>query len=78
MAEAEELYTQQNPNVTFFDTQYEASGTLNEMLGAGQYADILITASKGTMDDAAGERYVKETPARPYSITTWSSSPRGW
>ena len=34
MAEAEELYTQQNPNVTFADTQYEASGTLNEMLGA--------------------------------------------
>ena len=60
MAEAEELYTQQNPNVTFADTQYEASGTLNEMLGAGQYADILITASKGTMDDAAENGYVKE------------------
>ena len=60
MAEAEELYTQQNPNVTFGDTQYEASGTLNEMLGAGQYADILITASKGTMDDAVENGYVKE------------------
>ena len=60
MAEAEELYTQQNPNVTFADTQYEASGTLNELLGAGQYADILITASKGTMDDAAENGYVKE------------------
>lgn len=48
------------PNVTFADTQYEASGTLNEMLGAGQYADILITASKGTMDDAAENGYVKE------------------
>lgn len=60
MAEAEELYHQQNPNVTFGDTQYEASGTLNEMLGAGQYADILITASKGTMDDAAENGYVKE------------------
>ena len=60
MAEAEELYTQQNPNVTFADTQYEASGTLNEMLGAGQYADILITASEGTMDDAAENGYVKE------------------
>lgn len=60
MAEAEELYTQQNPNVTFGDTQYEASGTLNEMLGAGQYADILITASKGTMDDAVEAGYVKE------------------
>lgn len=60
MAEAEELYTQQNPNVTFGDTQYEASGTLNEMLGAGQYADILITASKSTMDDAADKGYVKD------------------
>lgn len=60
MAEAEELYAQQNPNVTFGDTQYEASGTLNEMLGAGQYADILITASKGTMDDAVEAGYVKE------------------
>lgn len=60
MAEAQELYTQQNPNVTFGDTQYEASGTLNEMLGAGQYADILITASKSTMDTAVEEGYVKE------------------
>ncbi len=60
MAEAQELYTQQNPNVTFGDTQYEASGTLNEMLGAGQYADVLITASKGTMDDAVEAGYVKE------------------
>lgn len=60
MAEAQELYTRQNPNVTFADTQYEASGTLNEMLGAGQYADVLITASKGTMDDAVEKSYVKE------------------
>lgn len=60
MAEAQELYTQQNPNVTFGDTQYEASGTLNEMLGAGQYADILITASKSTMDDAVEAGYVDE------------------
>lgn len=60
MAEAQELYTQQNPNITFGDTQYEASGTLNEMLGAGQYADVLITASKGTMDDAVEKQYVKE------------------
>lgn len=58
MAEAEELYHQQNPQVTFGDTQYEASGTLNEMLGAGQYADILITASKGTMDDAEEAGYI--------------------
>ncbi len=60
MAEAQELYTQQNPHVAFGDTQYEASGTLNEMLGAGQYADVLITASKGTMDTAVEEGYVRE------------------
>lgn len=64
MAEAQELYTQQHPNVTFGDTQYEASGTLNEMLGAGQYADILITASKGTMDDAVEAGYVKSDTSR--------------
>lgn len=60
MAEAQALYTQQNPNVTFADTQYEGSGTLVEMLGAGQYADVLITASKGTMDDAVERGFVKE------------------
>ncbi|WP_276916535.1 molybdate ABC transporter substrate-binding protein [Parvibacter caecicola] len=58
MADAQALYTEQHPNVKFGDTQYEASGTLNEMLGAGQYADILITASKGTMDTAEEKGYV--------------------
>ena len=52
MAEAQELYTSQHPNVTFADTQFEGSGTLVEMLAAGQYADLLITASQGTMDEA--------------------------
>lgn len=61
MEEVEALYTEQNPNVTFADTQYEASGTLNEMLGAGSYADILITASKSTMDTAVDEGYVDES-----------------
>jgi len=60
MADAQALYTEQHPNVKFGDTQYEGSGTLNEMLGAGQYADILITASKGTMDDAVEAGYVDE------------------
>lgn len=58
MADAQALYTEQHPNVKFGDTQYEGSGTLNEMLGAGQYADILITASKGTMDTAEEKGYV--------------------
>ncbi len=54
------LYTESHPEVTFADTQYEASGTLNEMLAAGSYADVLITASKGTMDTAVEEAYVDE------------------
>lgn len=47
-------------NVTFADTQYKSSGELNEMLGAGSYADLLISASKGSMDTAAKEGYVDE------------------
>ena len=54
------LYTESHPEVTFADTQYEASSTLNEMLAAGSYADVLITASKGTMDTAVEEGYVDE------------------
>ncbi len=61
LEEVQELYTSQNPEITFADTQYEASGTLNEMLGAGAYADILITASSGTMNTAVEEGYVDET-----------------
>ena len=52
LAEAQELYTSQNPNVTFADTQYKSSGELNSMLEGGAYADIEITASKSTMDKA--------------------------
>ena len=59
MDEAQELYTQQT-GVTFADTQYKASGELNEMLKAGSYADLEITASKGTMDTAVQEGYVDE------------------
>lgn len=58
--EAQELYTQQT-GVTFADTQYKASGELNEMLKAGSYADLEITASKGTMDTAVQEGYVDES-----------------
>lgn len=58
MDEVQQLYTEQT-GVTFADTQYEASGTLNEMLGSGAYADILITASKGTMDTAQEEGYIE-------------------
>lgn len=59
MDEVQDLYTEET-GVTFADTQYEASGTLNEMLAGGAYADGLITASKGTMDTAVEEGYVDE------------------
>ena len=58
LAEAQDLYTQQNPNVTFADTQYKSSGELNSMLEGGAYADIEITASKGTMDTAEEKGYI--------------------
>lgn len=60
MDEAQGLYTDQT-GVTFADTQYKASGELNEMLAAGTYADVEITASKGTMDTAVEKGYVDES-----------------
>ncbi len=60
MEEVQELYTAENPNITFADTQYEGSGTLNEMLSAGSYADLLITASTGTMNTAVDNGTVDE------------------
>lgn len=59
MEEAQELYTEQT-GVAFADTQYKGSGELNEMLAAGTYADLEITASKGTMDAAVEKGYVDE------------------
>ena len=60
MAEAQELYTKSNPNVTFADTQYKSSGELNSMLEGGAYADIEVTASKGTMDTAEEKGYINK------------------
>ena len=48
-------------NVSFADTQYKSSGELNEMLGAGSYADLLISASKSSMDTAVEKGYVDES-----------------
>lgn len=61
MEDIQALYTEQNPNVAFADTQYKASGELNEMLGGGAYADLLISASKGSMDTAVEKGYVDES-----------------
>ncbi len=61
LEEIQTLYTDKNPNITFSDTQYKSSGELNSMLEAGSYADIEITASKGTMDTAVQKGYVTES-----------------
>ena len=60
MEAVQELYTQDHTWVTFKDTQYLSSGELNEQLAGGAYADVLISASKGKMDDAVEKGYVDE------------------
>ncbi len=50
MNEAQQAYTKENPNVTFKDSQYEASGTLVQKIEAGGTPDIFISANKKNMD----------------------------
>ena len=62
MEEVQKAYIEDgHSNVSFADTQYKASGELNEMLGAGSYADLLISASKSSMDTAVSKGYVNES-----------------
>ena len=62
MEEVQKAYNEDgHSNVSFADTQYKASGELNEMLGAGSYADLLISASKSSMDTAVSKGYVNES-----------------
>lgn len=51
MNEAQEAYTKTHPNVTFKDSQYEASGTLVQKIEAGGTPDIFISANKKNMDE---------------------------
>lgn len=60
MPEAMELYTQQT-GVQFDEAQYKGSGDLNSLLEGGAYADILITASSGTMSTAVEKGFVDES-----------------
>lgn len=53
LPEVQALYTAKNPNVTFADSQFKASGDLVSQLQAGASADVLITASTATMDTAS-------------------------
>lgn len=59
MPEVQALYTEKT-GVTFADTQFKASGDLIEQIRAGAQVDALITASKGTMDDAVAGGLVDE------------------
>lgn len=59
MPEVQALYTEKT-GVTFADTQFKASGDLIEQMRAGARVDALITASKGTMDDAVAGELVDE------------------
>jgi molybdate transport system substrate-binding protein len=53
LPEVQALYTEINPEVTFAESQFLGSGELVSKLKAEPAAaDVLITASKGTMDDA--------------------------
>ena len=62
MGEAQKAYIEDgHSNIEFADTQYKASGELVEMLGAGSYADLFISASKGTMDDADKKELIDNT-----------------
>lgn len=60
LPEVQALYTEQNPHVTFADTQFKGSGDLVTSLAGGASADLLITASSGTMDDAVSNGSVDE------------------
>lgn len=59
MPEVQALYTEKT-GVTFADTQFKASGDLVEQMRAGAPVDLLVTASTGTMDDAAGAGLVDD------------------
>ncbi len=60
MEDIQALYKESHDWVSFADTQYKSSGELNEMLGAGSYADVLVSASKGSMDTAEESGYIDE------------------
>lgn len=62
MDEAQKEYIADgHENIEFADTQYKSSGELNEMLSAGTYADLLISASKGSMDTAETKNLVDKS-----------------
>ncbi|MBR5259725.1 MAG: molybdate ABC transporter substrate-binding protein, partial [Eggerthellaceae bacterium] len=61
MEEVQDLYVSTHEGVTFKDSQYLGSGDLNAQLQAGAYADLLISASSGKMNDAVEAGLVDES-----------------
>ena len=60
LPEVQALYTAEHPEVSFSDTQFKASGDLVEQINAGATPDLLITASKSSMDTAQGNGSIDE------------------
>ncbi|MDR1359153.1 MAG: molybdate ABC transporter substrate-binding protein [Coriobacteriales bacterium] len=60
LPEVQALYTSENPNVSFADSQFKGSGDLVTELQGGAPADILITASSATMDTAVENGNIDE------------------
>ena len=64
LPEVQALYTAAHPNVTFADTQFKGSGDLVTEIQGGAAPDILITASKGTMDTAEEGAFIDPASRR--------------
>jgi len=58
LPEVQALYTLAHPNVTFADTQFKGSGDLVSQIEGGARPDLLITASKGSMDTAENGGFI--------------------
>lgn len=61
LPEVQALYTEQNPHITFSDTQFKGSGDLVTELQGGAPADLLITASGATMETAIENGSIDES-----------------
>ena len=61
LPEVQALFTAANPNITFADTQFKASGDLVTQLEAdSDAADVLIAASTSSMDKAVANGSIDE------------------
>lgn len=63
--EAQTLYEEENPHITFADTQYEGSGTLVQMMNGGAHADIFIPASLEHANSALASDLVEKDSIEP-------------